>query len=81
MTDPTPALLAAERRAHILATMEREGAVRISQLTEELGAATVTLRRDLAQMEQEGLLQRVHGGASTGPGSCGAWRPPHVVTV
>lgn len=63
MTDPTPALLAAERRAHILAAMEREGAVRISQLTEELGAATVTLRRDLAQMEQEGLLQRVHGGA------------------
>lgn len=68
MTDPTPALLAAERRAHILATMERDGAVRVSQLTDELGAATVTLRRDLAQMEQEGLLQRVHGGAipSTG---------------
>ena len=63
MTDPAPALLAAERRAHILETMERDGAVRISQLTEELGAATVTLRRDLAQMERDGLLRRVHGGA------------------
>lgn len=69
MTDPTPGLLAAERRAHILATMEREGAVRIAQLTDELGAATVTLRRDLAQMEQEGLLQRVHGGAIPTPGA------------
>ncbi|KAA9089646.1 substrate-binding domain-containing protein [Microbacterium radiodurans] len=63
MTEPAAAPLAAERRAHILAAMEREGAVRISQLTDELGAATVTLRRDLALMEQEGLLQRVHGGA------------------
>lgn len=63
MTDPTPALLPAERRSHILTAMERDGAVRISQLSDELGAATVTLRRDLAQMEQEGLLVRVHGGA------------------
>ncbi len=69
MTDPTPALLGAERRAHILASMARDGAVRISQLTDELGAATVTLRRDLAQMEQEGLLQRVHGGAIPTPGT------------
>lgn len=68
MTDPTPALLAAERRAHILATMQRDGAVRISQLTEELGAAAVTLRRDLAQLEQEGLLVRVHGGAIAASG-------------
>ncbi|MDF2493016.1 MAG: transcriptional regulator [Microbacterium sp.] len=64
MTDSSPhALLAAERRAHILTSMERDGAVRIAQLTDELGAATVTLRRDLAQMEREGLLVRVHGGA------------------
>ena len=62
MTDSS-ALLAAERRVHILAALERDGAARIAQLTEELGAATVTLRRDLAQMEKEGLLVRVHGGA------------------
>ena len=37
--------------------------MRISQLSDELGVATVTLRRDLAQMEREGLLVRVHGGA------------------
>ncbi len=63
MTEPNSAPLAAERQAHILSVLGRDGAVRISQLTEDLGAATVTLRRDLAQMEKEGLLLRVHGGA------------------
>lgn len=64
MTDSPPhALLAAERRAHVLSAIARDGAVRISQLTGELGVASVTLRRDLAQLENEGLLVRVHGGA------------------
>ncbi|NQX06022.1 DeoR/GlpR family transcriptional regulator [Rathayibacter sp. VKM Ac-2856] len=64
--------LAAERRAHILAALGVDGAVRISQLTEALGVATVTLRRDLVQMEREGLLSRVHGGAVVLSGSAGA---------
>lgn len=63
MTDQPPALLAAERRAHVLAALERDGAVRVAQLIDELGVAPVTLRRDLAQMEREGMLVRVHGGA------------------
>lgn len=63
MTDQSPALLAAERRAHVMTALERDGAVRVAQLLEELGVAPVTLRRDLAQMESEGLLVRVHGGA------------------
>lgn len=67
MTDTTPhAPLAAERRAHIVSALRTEGAVRISQLTEDLGVATVTLRRDLAQLEKEGVLRRVHGGAVPG---------------
>ncbi|MBW9094778.1 DeoR/GlpR family transcriptional regulator [Microbacterium jejuense] len=69
MTDQTPALLAAERRAHVLASLERDGAVRVAQLMDELGVAPVTLRRDLAQMEREGLLVRVHGGAVPAAGS------------
>jgi DNA-binding LacI/PurR family transcriptional regulator len=69
MTDQTPALLAAERRAHVLAMLERDGAVRVAQLMDDLGVAPVTLRRDLAQMEREGLLVRVHGGAVPSAGS------------
>ncbi|GAA2078563.1 substrate-binding domain-containing protein [Microbacterium hatanonis] len=67
--------LAAERRAHVLAALARDGAVRVSQLLADLGVAPVTLRRDLAQMEGEGLLQRVHGGAVATGGT------PHLSDV
>jgi DNA-binding LacI/PurR family transcriptional regulator len=64
MTDNgTHALLAPARRSHVLASLSRDGVVRISDLIDELGVSPVTLRRDLAQMEEEGLLVRVHGGA------------------
>lgn len=55
--------LAASRRNHVLEVLRRDGGVRVSRLIEDLGVAPVTLRRDLAQMEREGLLVRVHGGA------------------
>jgi DNA-binding LacI/PurR family transcriptional regulator len=64
MTEPlNHAPLAANRRNHVLEALVRDGGVRVSQLIDELGVAPVTLRRDLAQMESEGLLVRVHGGA------------------
>lgn len=55
--------LPAGRRAQVLETLARDGIIRISELTDELGVTAVTLRRDLAQLETEGLLVRVHGGA------------------
>lgn len=63
MTDQQHAPLAPARHAHILSALERDGIVRVSQLTDELGVAPVTLRRDLQQLEEEGHLERVHGGA------------------
>lgn len=63
MTDQQHAPLAPARHAHILSALERDGIVRVSQLTDELGVAPVTLRRDLQQLEEEGQLERVHGGA------------------
>lgn len=64
MTESTQhAALAPARRAHVLAVLARDGVVRVSQLIEELGVTPVTLRRDLAQLEDDGLLVRVHGGA------------------
>lgn len=59
----THALLAPARRSHVLMSLARDGVVRISQLVEELDVSPVTLRRDLQQMEEEGLLVRIHGGA------------------
>jgi DNA-binding LacI/PurR family transcriptional regulator len=55
--------LAASRRDLILDLLARTGSVRVKQLQDEFGVAPVTLRRDLQQLEKEGLLVRVHGGA------------------
>lgn len=56
-------LLADERREVVLHLLAETGAVRISDLVERLGVSTMTVRRDLAQLDGEGLLRRVHGGA------------------
>ncbi|WP_243229834.1 substrate-binding domain-containing protein [Microbacterium sp. CIAB417] len=81
MTDDNAhALLAAERREHVLAALARDGAVRISQLVDDLGVTPVTLRRDLAQMEGEGLLVRVHGGAVAPKSATVPASPPAAVT-
>jgi DeoR/GlpR family transcriptional regulator of sugar metabolism len=56
-------MLAAERRAYILAVLKQEGRVVVPVLSEELGVSIDTIRRDLREMAAEGVLQRVHGGA------------------
>ena len=56
--------LAASRRATILRALHRSGTVRVSELSNTLGVAAVTLRRDIAHLADEGLLRRVHGGAT-----------------
>ncbi|PSL55875.1 DNA-binding LacI/PurR family transcriptional regulator [Saccharothrix carnea] len=56
--------LAAKRRASILEALHRDGVVRISDLSEQMGVTAVTLRRDIAHLDGEGLLRRVHGGAT-----------------
>lgn len=52
------------RRAQLLEALQRDGALRISDLTAALGAAAVTIRRDIAQLAAEGLVRRVHGGVA-----------------
>jgi DNA-binding LacI/PurR family transcriptional regulator len=52
------------RRARLLQALQRDGVLRISDLTETLGAAAVTIRRDIAQLAAEGLVRRVHGGVT-----------------
>ncbi len=56
--------LQVERRAQLLDELQRQGTVRVSELTERLGVAAVTIRRDIAQMAAEGLVRRVHGGVT-----------------
>ena len=42
------------RRNRILQTLRREGVISVSRLSLDLGATPVTIRSDLAALEQEG---------------------------
>lgn len=57
-------MLAVQRRARIQAELERDGTVRVADLVELLGVSDMTIRRDLEIMQREGLLEKVHGGAT-----------------
>ena len=72
-TAPTRELLGEERRELVLRWLAQEGKVRATALAQRLGVSMDTVRRDLAELADAGLLRRVHGGAlppaSPGPGS------------
>ena len=51
------------RRKKILEILRRDGQVRVSQLSDALGATVVTIRNDLDALEQDGYLERTQGGA------------------
>ncbi|MEO6921074.1 MAG: DeoR/GlpR family DNA-binding transcription regulator [Collimonas sp.] len=56
-------MLTLQRKQHLLEILERDGQIVAKTLSEQLGLSEDTIRRDLRQLAQEGLLQRVHGGA------------------
>jgi DeoR/GlpR family transcriptional regulator of sugar metabolism len=56
-------MLTSQRKQHILDILRRDGQVIAKRLSQELGLSEDTIRRDLRELAQEGLLQRVHGGA------------------
>jgi DeoR family galactitol utilization operon repressor len=53
----------AERKVIILEMLMEVGSVGVSQLSQRLNVTPVTARADLAALEKEGLLVRIHGGA------------------
>jgi DeoR family fructose operon transcriptional repressor len=52
-----------ERQRQILARARNDGQVQVSALADDLSVAPETVRRDLRQLVERGMLQRVHGGA------------------
>ena len=56
-------MLTEERRALILERLRSDGKVVAAELTEALGVSPDTVRRDLRELAETGLLRRVHGGA------------------
>jgi len=53
------------RRKKILNLLSANGRVRVAELSNFFGISEVTIRHDLAELESEGLLARVHGGAES----------------
>jgi DeoR/GlpR family transcriptional regulator of sugar metabolism len=58
-----------QRIEHILDLLAAKGEVSNAELSERLSVSEMTVRRDLSQLEAEGLLRRVHGGAARAVGS------------
>ena len=62
------ALYAVERQQALLATLRATGRVEVARASAELGVSTETIRKDLSELEHQGLLRRVRGGAVAGDG-------------
>lgn len=56
-------MFAKERQYQIVELLRANGAVTVSDLIERFDVSIETVRRDLLQLEKQGALQRVHGGA------------------
>ena len=56
-------MLPTERQMEILAILSEKKSATVSELCARLFSSGATIRRDLAQLEQKGLLCRSHGGA------------------
>ena len=66
---PVDAFLAKDRRRHIIEMVEAESRVTVSDLSDRFNVSSVTIRTDLRELESEGLLRRVRGGAIRREGS------------
>ncbi len=60
---PTIAMLAEERRFRIREILATQRTISASELCSALAVTPATIRRDLAALEDEGVLVRSHGGA------------------
>lgn len=55
--------MADERRALIMQIVNAEGRVKVKELAEKFNTSPVTIRNDLNELQQRGLVFRSHGGA------------------
>ncbi|MFI6151245.1 DeoR/GlpR family DNA-binding transcription regulator [Kitasatospora sp. NPDC051170] len=59
-------MLKADRTARILSRMAEAGSADVHELADLLGVSPATVRRDLQELHDQGLLHRTRGGAVTG---------------
>lgn len=50
-----------DRLDEITKLVNQRGTVRTNEIVEELNVSDMTVRRDLAELEEKGLLTKIHG--------------------
>ena len=68
-----------EREKLILEKMLKEKSVTVRGLSESLYASEPSIRRDLASLELQGLVRRVHGGAVLNENGSGETKIPFLI--
>jgi DeoR/GlpR family transcriptional regulator of sugar metabolism len=63
MTRTSRAMLPDERRRHIARLLRERGSVSVAALETEFAISPMTARRDLDELERQGIARRTHGGA------------------
>lgn len=63
MAEPQKTLFAELRRQEIVAIIQKAGKVTVEDLSNQFSVSPATIRNDLTELEQRGLLRRTHGGA------------------
>ncbi|MGY3750104.1 DeoR/GlpR family DNA-binding transcription regulator [Vagococcus acidifermentans] len=56
-------MLTEERQQYILQLLQQKNIVKLNELVKLLDTSESTIRRDLQELEDKGLLERIHGGA------------------
>ncbi|MFD7711165.1 DeoR/GlpR family DNA-binding transcription regulator [Streptomyces sp. NPDC059785] len=59
----TPPLIPDQRRELLLKHLRRDGVLSVQQITQLFGVSHMTVRRDIAELERQGLVFSVPGGA------------------
>jgi DeoR/GlpR family transcriptional regulator of sugar metabolism len=70
-------MLAEERRRRIVQLVETDGSVSVDDLAQRFDVSEMTVRRDLRTLEDQGLIRRVHGGATNARGR--GYEPPFLL--
>lgn len=69
-------MLKKERQREILKVVEGTGKVEVDELAKHLRVSVMTIRRDLTELDELGLIERVHGGALLPRNTEGGDEPP-----
>lgn len=69
----------AERQLSIMTILQRERTVEVARLSEAVRASKVTIRRDLLELERQGLVRTTRGGAILNQGA--TYEPGYIAKV